>query len=120
MKLKLILTKLPPPPNIHRGPAERAPDITRPDDVGDMSEEQCHHDQDEVVIDMPDAEEQPTRQEEQVPVTTPEHPVPGVNLPRPRRNIRPNSKYSPEVYDLSYVGIKPRLRSRRSIRRTGT
>ena len=85
-----------------------------------MSEEQCHHDQDEVVIDTHDAEEQPPHQEEQVPVTTPEHPVPDVNLPRPRRNIKPNLKYSPEVYDLSYVGIKPRLRSRRSIRRTGT
>ena len=84
-----------------------------------MSEEQHHHDQDEVVIDTHDAEEQPPHQEEQVPITTPEHPVPDVNLPRPRRTVKPNVKYSPEVYDLSYMGTKPRLRSRRSIRRTG-
>ena len=91
-------------------PAERAPDIARPDEVGDVSEEQHHHDQDEVVIDTHDAEDQPRHQEEQVDVT----------LPRPRRNIKPNLKYSPEVYDLNYVGIKLRLRSRRSIQRTET
>ena len=38
--------------------------------------------------------------------------------PRPKRSPKPNSKYSPEVYDLSYVG--KRTRSRRSIRRAGT
>ena len=87
-------------------PAEQAPDIARPDEVGDVSEEQHHHDQDEVVIDTLDAEEQPPHQEEQVP-------------PRPRRTVKPNLMYSPHVYDLSYMGTKPRLRSRRSIRRTG-
>ena len=50
--------------------------------------------------------------------TVPEVPSP-VKEPRPRRNAKPNPKYSPEVYDLSYVGAKPRLRSRRSIRRAG-
>ena len=34
---------------------------------------------------------------------------------RPHRIKQPNSKYSPDVYDLSYVGS--RTRSRRSIRR---
>ena len=34
---------------------------------------------------------------------------------RPRRSPKPNPKYSPEVYDLSYVGV--RKRSRKSIRR---
>ena len=34
---------------------------------------------------------------------------------RPRRIPKPNPKYSPEVYDLSYVGV--RKRSRKSIRR---
>ena len=36
---------------------------------------------------------------------------------RPHRIKQPNSKYSPDVYDLSYVGS--RTRSRRSIRRAG-
>ena len=35
---------------------------------------------------------------------------------RPRRSPKPNPKYSPEVYDLDYVGSR-RKRSRRSIRR---
>ena len=37
---------------------------------------------------------------------------------RPKRSPKPNKKYSPEIYDLSYVG--KRKRSRRSIRRAGT
>ena len=37
---------------------------------------------------------------------------------RPNRSPKPNKKYSPEIYDLSYVG--KRKRSRRSIRRAGT
>ena len=37
---------------------------------------------------------------------------------RPKRSPKPNKKYSPEIYDLSYVG--KRTRSRRSIRRAGT
>ena len=36
----------------------------------------------------------------------------------PKRSPKPNSKYSPEMYDLSYVG--KRKRSRRSVRRAGT
>ena len=32
-------------------------------------------------------------------------------------NVKPNPKYSPEGYDLSYVGIKSRTRNRKSIRR---
>ena len=36
---------------------------------------------------------------------------------RPKRSPKPNHKYSPEIYDLSYVGN--RTRSRRSIRRAG-
>ena len=36
---------------------------------------------------------------------------------RPRRSPKPNSKYNPEVFDLSYVGV--RKRSRKSIRRAG-
>ena len=34
---------------------------------------------------------------------------------RPKRSSKPNPKYNPDVYDLSYVGV--RKRSRRSIRR---
>ena len=34
---------------------------------------------------------------------------------RPRRSPKPNPKYSHEVYDLSYIGV--RKRSRKSIRR---
>ena len=37
---------------------------------------------------------------------------------RPKRSPKPNKKYSPEIYDLSYVGKMKR--SRRSIRRAGT
>jgi hypothetical protein len=39
---------------------------------------------------------------------------------RPTRSPKPNPKYSPDDYDLSYVGNKSRTRSRRSIRRAGT
>jgi hypothetical protein len=39
---------------------------------------------------------------------------------RPKRSPKPNPKYSPDDYDLSYVGNKSRTRSRRSIRRAGT
>ena len=34
---------------------------------------------------------------------------------RPKRSPKPNKKYSPEIYDLSYVGKR-----RRSRRRAGT
>ena len=34
---------------------------------------------------------------------------------RPKRSSKPNPKYNPDVYDLSYVGV--RKRSRRSIHR---
>ena len=37
-----------------------------------------------------------------------------------KKMIKPNPKYSPDDYDLSYVGSTPRKRSRRSIRRAGT
>ena len=37
---------------------------------------------------------------------------------RPKRSPKPNKKYYPEIYDLSYVG--KRKRSRSSIRRPGT
>ena len=37
---------------------------------------------------------------------------------RPRRAKQPNSKYSPDVYDLSYIGS--RQKSRKSIRRAGS
>ena len=45
--------------------------------------------------------------------------VPVTDQPRPRRSPKPNPKYSPEVYDLRYVGAVPRVKSRRSIRRAG-
>ena len=41
--------------------------------------------------------------------------APGVGYTRPRRPPKPNPKYNPEVFDLSYVGI--RKRSRKSIKR---
>ena len=49
-----------------------------------------------------------------------EPPTPDMGQTRPRRTAKPNPKYSPDTYDLSYVGVKSRVRSRRSIRRTGT
>ena len=49
-----------------------------------------------------------------------ENPEPEVGSTRPRRTVKPNPKYSSDVYDLSYVGHKSRHRSRRSIRRAGT
>ena len=36
---------------------------------------------------------------------------------RPKRSPKPNAKYSPDDYDLNYVGSKSRTRSRRSYRR---
>ena len=44
---------------------------------------------------------------------------PEVGSTRPKRTVKPNVKYSPDVYDLSCVGTKSRLKSRRSIRRAG-
>ena len=108
----------------HRLQKDQAPQISRPenydqpDATSQPPEQQNHHDQNEGVLGTHDAEE---HQEEHVQDTAPpEQPVPEVSdPPRPRRNVKPNSKYSPDVYDLSYVGSKPRLRSRRSIRRAG-
>ena len=59
--------------------------------------------------------------------TPPDQPTQEVNEPqtpslaqtRPRRTPKPNPKYSPDTYDLSYVGVKSRTRSRRSVRRAG-
>ena len=59
--------------------------------------------------------------------TPPDQPIQEVNEPpspslaqtRPRRIPKPNPKYSPDTYDLSYVGVKSRTRSRRSVRRAG-
>ena len=62
----------------------------------------------EVVVETP-----PTQQTPEVD----EPPTP--NMTRPRRATKPNPKYSPEVYDVSHVGIKSRTRSRRSVRRAG-
>ena len=63
---------------------------------------------DDVVVETP-----PTQQTPEVD----EPPTP--NMTRPRRATKPNPKYSPEVYDVSHVGIKSRTRSRRSVRRAG-
>ena len=38
---------------------------------------------------------------------------------RPRRSPKPNSRYSPDDYNLNCVSGKPRTKSRRSIRRAG-
>ena len=66
---------------------------------------------DDVVIEM--TPNQPTQN-----VDEPRNP--NMGWTRPRRTAKPNPKYSPDTYDLSYVGVKSRVRSRRSIRRTGT
>ena len=57
--------------------------------------------------------------EEQAPPVQVDDPEPVVGSTRPRRTAQPNSKYSPDVYDLSYVGNKFRTKSRKSIRRAG-
>ena len=108
------------PDTPHRLPEDQAPQISRPEnydqpDVIRQLPEQHHHDRNEGVLGTHDAEEH-------VQVRAPpEQFVPEVgDPPRPKRNVKPNSKYSPDVYDLSYVGSKPRLRSRRSLRRAGT
>ena len=72
----------------------------------------------EVMVDDQVAVKMPEDQEQLVRLET-ENPKPEVSQTRPRRNAKPHPKYSPEVYDLSYVGCKPRLRSRRNIRRAG-
>ena len=63
---------------------------------------------DDVIVETP-----PTRQTTEVDVP------PTPNMTRPRRITKPNPKYSPEVYDVSHVGIRSRTRSRRSVRRAG-
>ena len=65
---------------------------------------------DDVVIETP-----PNQQTQEVN----EPPTPSLAQTRPRRTAKPNPKYSPEVYDVSHVGIKSRTRSRRSVRRAG-
>jgi len=46
-----------------------------------------------------------------------EPPSPSLAQTRPRRIPKPNPKYSPDTYDLKYVGVNSRTRSRRSVRR---
>ena len=92
---------------LHETPEPR---ILSPDKFSGQEYQDEMVENDEVAIEM--APEQLAQ-----PVT--ELPNPVLDQPRPRRNAKPNSKYSPEVYDLSYVGGKQRTRSRRSIRRTG-
>jgi hypothetical protein len=50
-------------------------------------------------------------------VTKAREPVEGST--RPKRSPKPNPRYSPDDYDLDYVGSKSRTRSRKSIRRAG-
>ena len=72
---------------------------------------------------VPDDDPVDAAQEQAPPVQVEkkaENPEPEVGSTRPRRTVKPNSKYSSDVYDLSYVGQKSRHRSRRSIRRAGT
>ena len=57
--------------------------------------------------------------EEQAPPVQVDDPEPEVGSTRPMRTAKPNSKYSPDVYDLSYVGSKFKTKSRKSIRRAG-
>ena len=83
------------------------------DNEGVVPEDQPQHNQDEVETVVHDTEEP-------VQANQPNQLVHDIDPPRPKRKVKPNPKYSPDVYDLSYVGIKSRLRSRRSIRRTGT
>ena len=54
---------------------------------------------------------------EPVAVPDAENVLPAQVNARPRRAKQPNTKYSPDVYDLSYIGS--RNRSRKSIRRAG-
>ena len=63
---------------------------------------------DDVVIETP-----PNLQTQEVN----EPPTPNMGQTRPRRTAKPNPKYSPEIYDVSYIGVKSRTRSRRSVRR---
>ena len=65
---------------------------------------------DDVVVETP-----PNQQAQEVN----EPPTPDMGQTRPKRTVKPNPRYSPEVYDVSRVGIKSRTRSRRSVRRAG-
>ncbi len=68
----------------------------------------------EDVTEMPPEQSVETVTESVVEPTNPK-----LDHSRPRRTAKPNPKYSPEIYDVSYVGTTPRTRSRRSIRRAG-
>jgi len=64
-----------------------------------------HLEEAEVVIDDLAVQDEPTNEEQPVLVeTVTENPVPDVGQTRPKRITKPNPKYSPDVYDLSYVG----------------
>lgn len=82
-------------------------------------QENDHYD-DHVPVDLPDNTPIDVIDDQVPPVqveTVAEDPEPAVGSTRSRSNVKPNPKYSPEVYDLSYVGIKSRTRNRKSIRR---
>ena len=112
-----------PAPRVMEVPNATAPiteDSEHLDEVRMMEDEQHHLAQAEGVVDDLAVKEVPTNREQPVQVeTVTELPVPDVGQTRHKRIARPNPKYSPDVYDLSYVGVRPRLRSRRSIRRAG-
>ena len=96
---------------LHETPSRR---ILSPDYLSGQEYHDDRVENDEVAIEMPP--EQPI---ETVIESVIEPPSPEPGLTRPRRTAKPNPKYSPEIYDVSYVGTNSRTRSRRSIRRAG-
>jgi len=86
------------------------------DEVREVVDEQVEQaelvDADNIDVDVPAGQLLPAQPEAELA-------APVIDQPRPKRSPKPNPKYSSEVYDLSYVGAVPRVRSRRSIRRAG-
>ena len=100
--------------------------LVRQDDVQEVGETQVHHefaDVDQEVHNDDEVDAVPVREGCDDAVHVPVDQGPAVRdgdaqeggHDRPRRSPKPNPKYSHEVYDLSYIGV--RKRSRKSIRR---
>ena len=104
----------------------REPTPVRQDDVQEVGETQVHHevaDMDHEVHIDDEVDAVPIQESGGDAVQVPVDQEPVVRdgdaqeggHDRPRRSPKPNPKYSHEVYDLSYIGV--RKRSRKSIRR---
>ena len=101
-------------------PATAIPDHQRFEEIIEVDEDGPQHAPTKNVIDDIAVEKaHPSQVEQETVEKVNELPVPASSQARPKRNAKPNPRYEPEVFDLNYVAGKPRIRSRRSVKRAG-